>query len=158
MESQRLDLNPIECVSTLYNNAFLFAPLFTAFYRTLGRKDRSALLAYLILPLVLPELPRNKLARTTSLRTFTAYAERERTYGLAARISERRKMTNLALQHNFDQGFLMLGETAEITADNDSNQPTHCPPDMLKAATKFAQICQPHSVPAIFLALGIKRL
>lgn len=156
MESQPLNQSPISCIATLHNNPFLFAPLFEAFYKTLGDKDCSVLLSYLILPLVLPQASRKALLGTTALRTFTAKSERS--YGLASRIAEWRRLTNLSVQHNIDQGVIELSASSAFVFKKSSQSQGYCPIDMIKAATKFAIICAPHGIPTIYLQLGIKRL
>jgi hypothetical protein len=152
----RLNRSAIGCIATLHNNPFLFAPIFAAFYKELGFKERSSLLAYLVLPLVLPKVPRRALGTTTMLRTFAS--EPERTYGLAARIAEWRHLTHLSLQQNIDEGVLVLDDSAAFIFKETGAEQEYCPPDMLKAAAKFAKICAPHSIPAIYLQFGIKRL
>lgn len=159
METRPLITNQIECYATIFNNPFLLAPLLPTFFGAVGAKDRGALLAYLILPLVLPESSRTALAnsnKASSLRTFTK--EADRTYGLGQRIGNQRRMTNLILQHTIDLGVLRLIDNASIIPGSEVLTAGICPPDMLKAARKFGALCAPHSVPSIFLQLGIKKL
>ena len=110
METRPLNKSPFSFLATLHSNPFLFAPLFEVFFYELERKERSLLLAYLVLPLVLPEFSRAKLSRTTSLRRFTS--EPSRTYGLASRIAEYKLLTHITLQHNLDIQVLSLEEPA----------------------------------------------
>ena len=159
METRPLITNQIECYATIFNNPFLLAPLLPTFFGALGAKDRGALLAYLVLPLVLPKSSRTALAnsnKASSLRTFTK--EMDRTYGLGQRIANQRRMTNLILQHMIDLGVLRLVDNASIFVDPELLPAGICPPDMLKAARRFGALCAPHSVPSIFLQLGIKKL
>jgi hypothetical protein len=159
METHRLITNQIECYATIFNNPFLLGPLLPTFFEALGAKDRGALLAYLVLPLVLPKFSQVALAnsnKASSLRTFTK--EADRTYGLGQRIANQRRMTNLILQHMIDLGVLRLVDNASIIVVPEVFPPGICPPDMLKAARKLGALCAPHSVPSIFLQLGIKKL
>ena len=159
METRPLITNQIECYATIFNNPFLLAPILPAFYKALGDKDRSALLAYLVLPLVLPSSSRRALVnsnKASSLRTFTK--EVDRIYGLGQRIANQRRMTNLILQHTIDFEFVEIAEKASIIVTPKLLPSGICPPDMLKAASKFGSLCAPHSVPSVFLQLGIKKL
>ncbi|MFA6175519.1 MAG: three component ABC system middle component [Phycisphaerae bacterium] len=159
METRTLITNQIECYATIFNNPFLLAPLLPTFFEAVGVKDRGALLAYLVLPLVLPESSRIALAnsnKVSSLRTFTKGADR--TYGLGQRIANQRRMTNLILQHMIDLGVLRLVDNASIISGSEVLSADICPPDMLKAARKLGCLCAPHSVPSVFLQLGIKKL
>lgn len=159
METGTLIKSPIECFSTLYNNPFLFAPLLPTFYNSLGEKNHSVVLAYLVLPLVLPELSRNALANgnsRTSLRTFVS--KREYLFGLGRRIADQRLMTNKVLQFNIDMRLLSLSGSALKKEGEQPIQQGICRRDMIKAAARFGTICRPHSVPVIFLQLGIKNL
>lgn len=159
METRALITNQIECYATIFNNPFLLTPLLPAFFHGLGNKDRSALLAYLVLPLVLPKISRSALAnsnRASSLRSFTK--EVDRTFGLGSRIANQRRMTNLVLQHTIDLGVLKVSDNATILVEATEPDAGICPPEMLRAATKFGRLCAPHSVPSIFLQLGIKNL
>ena len=159
METRPLIANQIECYAAIFNNPFLLAPLLPAFFQALGVKNRGALLAYLVLPLVLPKSSRIALMnsnKASSMRTFTK--EVDRTYGLGQRIANQRRMTNLMLQHMIDVGVLENTDSASIIVATETLPTGICPPDMLKAARKFGLLCAPHSVPSIFLQLGIKKL
>lgn len=159
METHPLITNQIECYATIFNNPFLLAPLLPTFFAALGVKDRGALLAYLVLPLVLPKSSRTALAnsnKASSLRTFTKKAER--TYGLAQRIANQRRMTNLILQHVIDLGVLGVVDDASMIVASELLSAGICPEDMLAAARKLGTLCAPHSVPSIFLQLGIRKL
>lgn len=159
MEADTLIANQIDCFATLFNNPFLLAPLLPTFFDSLGAKDRGVLLGYLVLPLVLPKSTRAALANSTkasSLRSFTK--EADRTYGLAHRIANQRTMTHLVLQHMIDVGALGIVDNGTVIINRTRIPVGVCPPDMLKAARKFGTLCAPHSVPSVFLQLGIKRL
>ncbi len=159
METRPLITNQIECYATIFNNPFLLAPLLPTFFGALGGKDRGSLLAYLVLPLVLPKTSRIALInsnRASSLRTFTK--EVDRTYGLGQRIANHRRMTNLMFQHMIDLGVLRMGANTSVIIASELLPAGICPPDMVKAAKKFGTLCAPHSVPSIFLQLGIKKL
>lgn len=159
METHRLITSQIECYAAIFNNPFLLGPLLPTFFAAVGAKDRGVLLAYLVLPLVLPKFSRIPLAnsnKASSLRTFTR--EAERTYGLRQRLANQRRMTNLILQRMIDHRVLRLGDNASIIVGAEILPPGICPPDMVKAARKLGALCAPHSVPSIFLQLGIKKL
>lgn len=159
METRPLITNQIECYATIFNNPFLLSPLLPVFFAALGGKDRGSLLAYLVLPLVLPKPSRSALIKSnkaSSLRTFTKAVDR--TYGLGQRIANQRRMTNLMLQHMIDLGVLEIADNASIIVAPAPLPAGICPSDMLRAATKFGALCAPHSVPSIFLQLGIKKL
>src|ERR1700728_2186022 len=95
--------NAIQSLRVLHNNPFIMAPIFPSFFKSLGEKRNGILLAYLILPLVLPPASRKFLTNaksTSSLMTLAGKpGMRERLYGLEERIVEYREITNVTIQH-----------------------------------------------------------
>jgi len=159
METGRLIANQIECFATLYKNPFLFAPILPTFYSELGQKDRSILLSYLVLPLLLAEPSRTVLSRlnkNSSLRTFVE--RRECFFGLGQRIASYRNLTNILLQYNLDMKWLIASHNATVVSGGALIEPGVCRPDMLRAAARLGRILSPHAIPVIYLQLGIKKL
>lgn len=151
--------NAIQSLGELHNNPFIFAPLFSPFYKSLGEKPKSFLLSYLVLPLVLYPKSHTFLVgarSTSSLRTLMG--KKERIYGLDERIAEYRGLTNTSLQHAMDMGVLQVGEKLSVDVVSDWTTETLCSPDQLKAASKFGILLAPFDVPTVYRMIGVKKI
>lgn len=151
--------SPIAKLAILSNNPFLFSPLFESFYEALGIKERSLLLAYLVLPLVLPPPSQALLVGRSRKKYFRTFVEDPNFFaGLPSRIGNRRHLTNLCLQHNLNLGVLAIQAPATMVYKNRGPATRYCPQRLRDAAANLGELCSPHSVPTIYLQLGIKRL
>lgn len=154
--------NAIQSLGALHNNPFIFAPLFSPFYKSLGEKPKSVLLSYLVLPFVLYPESRTFLVRATkrsSLRTLMGKrGERERIYGLDERIAEYRWLTNTSFQHTVDMGVLQIRETLSVDVVSDWSTDPMCSPEQLKAAHRLGLLFAPFDVPTIYRTIGVKKL
>jgi len=151
--------NAIQSLRILHNNPFIFAPLFSPFYKSLGEKPKSFLLSYLVLPLVLYPKSHTFLVRaksTSSLRTLMG--EKERIYGLDERIAEYRGLTNTSLQHAVDMGVLQVGDNLSVNVVSDWTNDPMCSSDQLKAASKLGLLLEPFDVPTVYRMIGVKKL
>lgn len=151
--------NAIQSLGALHNNPFIFAPLFSPFYKSLGEKPKSFLLSYLVLPLVLYPKSRTFLVgarSTSSLRTLMG--KKERIYGLDERIAEYRGLTNTSLQNAVDMGVLQVGEKLSVDVVSDWTTDPMCSPDQLKAASNLGILFAPFDVPTVYRMIGVKKL
>lgn len=159
-----MKLQPLQHLYTLHNNPFIFEPIFPAFFAEVGEIEKGVLLAYLVLPLVLPEHTRKSLKRlnvNSSLATFTSPTQdRDRLLGLGVRVAELKSLTNDCLQHNLDLGHLTVGSDLQV-AHNPSRPVDSghgCSPDIILAATKLGRIVKGHTIPYVFMQMGIANL
>jgi len=151
--------NAISSFDALYNNPFIFAPLFVEFYKGLGRRPNSIVLSYLVLPLTLPPETRRffkNARRSSSLHTFLI--DRSRLYGLPERIERYREITNRTLQYTLDLECLQLGSDLSLTFQEHPLTTNICPADTPKAARKLGEILAPFDIPSQYRMLGIKKL
>lgn len=151
--------NAIQSLVVLHNNPFIFAPLFSPFYKSLGEKPKSVLLSYLVLPFVLYPKSRTFLVKaksTSSLRTLMG--KREHIYGLDKRIAEYRDLTNTSFQYAVDMGVLQLGEKLSVDVFSDWTTNPMCSPDQIKAASNLGILFAPFDIPTIYRTIGVKKL
>ena len=151
--------NAIQSLGVLHNNPFIFAPLFSPFYKSLGEKPKSFLLSYLVLPLVLYPKSRTFLVgakSTSSLRTLMS--KKERIYGLDERIDEYRGLTNTSLQHAVDMGVLQVVDNLSVNVVSDWTNEPLCSSDQLKAASKLGILLAPFDVPTVYRTIGVQKL
>ena len=154
--------NAIQSLGVLHNNPFIFAPLFSQFYKSLREKPKSILRSYLVLPFVLYPESRIYLVKaisTSSLRTLMGKkGHREHIYGLDERIADYRELTNTSFQHAVDMNVLQIGETLSVDVVSDwSTYPMHLN-DQLKAAKRLGILFAPFDVPTVYRMIGVKKL
>lgn len=148
---------PVEYIDSLYNNPFLFTPVFSDFYASLDWKPNNLLLGYLVLPLVLypsSQLFLTRANKNSSIRTMLN--DKARIYGLSQRVEEFKSVTNESIQYALDCGDLNLGE--EVTLEPGE---TSMPPmlrQLSKPAIKLAMLFNPYDVPTVYRMLGVKKI
>lgn len=148
----------IQSFAAIYNNPFIFVPLFEEFYAGMGAKPKGVLAAYVVLPLCLHGPSRKFFANaksTSSLHTFVR--DRSKLFGLPERVERYRRMTNTTLQHGLNVGHLRLGEDLSIQAKAPASA-DFCPTDSAKAARKLGGIVAAVDIVTLYRILGIKRL
>ena len=148
----------IEHLAVLHNNPFIFAPILVEFYSELGCAEKSMLLAYLVLPLVLPEESRTYLRtvrKNSSLRTLMK--ERSRTYGLTSRIQQYRQITDKTLQYLVDAIVIEIGANLSIAIKGRLANGV-APEDATAAARGLAKLCCPYDIQTAYRILGVKAL
>lgn len=154
--------NAIQSFGVLHNNPFIFAPLFSQFYKSLGEKPKSVLLSYLVLPFVLYPESRIFLVKarsTSSLRTLIGKkGNREHIYGLDERIADYRELTNTSFQHAVNMNVLQISETLSADVVSDWSTNPMCLPDQLKAAHRLGLLFTPFDVPTVYRMIGVKKL
>ena len=150
--------NAIQSFAAIYNNPFIFVPLFGEFYASFGVKPKGVLAAYVVLPLCLHGESRRFFAnakKTSSLHTFVR--DRTRLYGLPERVAHYRALTNTTMQHGFNLELLRLGDDLSITAKAPPAA-DFCPADSAKAARNLGTIVAPFDLVTLYRMLGIKSL
>lgn len=151
--------NAIESYTVIYNNPFILAPLFSAFYSSLPPKPKSILLSYLVLPLVLYPSSREFLTNAnarSSIRTMGK--KRERFFGLQERLEEYKMLTNICIQHGIDVSTLAVEADLSVRVLG-SGLDTSLPPETsVRAAKNLGKLLASFEVPAIYLSLGVKEL
>jgi hypothetical protein len=159
MEAYQQMSNAIHHLQTLHNNPFIFAPALVAFFETLGNKEKSLLLGYLILPMTL-HLPSREFLensiRTSSIRTMLK--DRARIYGLNERITQYREMVNITVQYLLNIGSLQLNEQLSVSIFDKKLMDSPSPKGIIKAASNLGKLFRPYEVPMIFRMLGVMSL
>jgi hypothetical protein len=80
-------IKSIKHIHKIFNNPFLFTPLFVNFYKNYSGQNKDILLSYLILPLVLHNETRIWLQNARSNSSLTSFGRnRENYYGLPERV------------------------------------------------------------------------
>lgn len=161
--------NAIQSFTVIHNNPFIFGPLFSSFYDSLGKKQNSILLSYLVLPLVLYPASQKFLMNAKSTSSITTLVgksgKRDRLYGLEERIAEYRELTNISMQYGIDIGVLSLDENLSINVENTSKSinirftnKTLYYSEYRKSASKLGYLFAPFDVPTVYRLLGVKNL
>lgn len=152
--------NAIHHYMTLTRSPLLLAPVIEEFFREFPNKEKSILLGYLILPIVLYPSSKNFLVKaivTSSMRTFCNDKDKERLAGLPQRVQELRDVSNLAMQNSIACGRLSLGDDLSIQVEALDQLDTLLR-DEIKAAKRLAQFLEPYDVPTVYRLLGVKNL
>lgn len=143
----------------LHNNPFLFARALLDFFEALGEKEHSALLAYLVLPIVLDKDNRDVLMRaiaTSNLRTFVSRGERLR--ALPDRVADYRENGNACLRYLLSVDAIEFeGSTVRVKNKNALSKQIS-QPGICDAARVLARFFRNHEVPTIFRMLGVMGL
>jgi hypothetical protein len=154
--------NAVKNFSVIYNNPFIFGPLFPSFYSSIGEKSKSILLSYLVLPLVLNPASLKFLVHVKSSSSVMTLVggpgKRDRIYGLEERIVEYRKLTNTSLQYEIDIGVLSINKDLSVCVESDLPSEPMYLPKQLKASYNLGRLFKPLDVPTIYRSLGVKRL
>ncbi len=151
----------VDSYYTLYNNPFLLSGIVVEFYKNYTSKQKNdLLLSYLILPLTLYENSKLGLQRAHKDRSIRSFVkEPDRIFGLADRLNEYKKITNLSIQYAIDNQYIYIDKTLSVSVNPD-NKPdlnlglgTH-----LKAASNLASMLNGINVVAVYRQFGIKRI
>lgn len=151
--------NAIDSMEVLYFSPLILSPLFVTFYKNLGPKNHSVLLANLVLPLALYPESRQflKNAKSTStLRTFVS--ERERIFGLADRIEKYRDVSTNAFQYGLDCGAIEIAKALSVEVTGSANFKLTGREDIARASSRLGILLSPFEVPAIYRMFGIKQI
>lgn len=155
-ESRRID--PIQHLTTLHNNPFIFSKAVFEFYTALGFKENSLLLSYLVLPLTLHKPCRDFLSAARSTSNFHTMSERQGLLnGMQQRVYEYKDLTNATLQYLLGANKIsIIDRRVEIIEEASEEAPS--PQKMVKAAQRLATFCRVPEVPIIYKKLGIYAL
>lgn len=148
----------IENLFTLHNNPFLFATTLHGFFVSLGEKQNSVLLAYIVLPIVLEQQNRDFLSKarsTSNLRTMMTH--RNLLVGIPARLEDYRQVSLETLRYLVSARLLDVLGTSVLPGSNAPTDPIS-PPSAVDAARKLAEFFKPFDVPSIYRMLGVMHL
>lgn len=158
-------MDSIKNISIIYNNPFIFSPLFVEFYSNIPQKEKNILLSYLVLPLTLyyPSQLAIKNSQAGSRSTiYSVFSERkteERVFGLEERIKSYKSLTNDSLQYAITSGMLVLNDNLSISVKNSklANKKL-CQKDALIAAKKLGLLFAQYNIPTCYGILGVKEI
>ena len=158
-------MDSIKNISLIYNNPFMFSPLFVEFYLNTPQMEKNILLAYLVLPLALyrPSQLAIKNSQAGSRSTiYSVFSERkteERVFGLEERVKNYKSLTNDSIQYSISNGMLALNEDLSIAIkDPKLANKKLCPKDALMAARKLGILFAKHDIPTCYGILGVKEI
>lgn len=150
------EMTAIDHLYVLHNNPFIFSRVLLDFFEELGEKEHSALLTYLVLPIVLDKDNRDVLMRaivTSNLRTFVSRGDRLR--ALPERVLACRENGNACLRYLVGLGAIEFRGSAVHVKQGEALNNQISPPDVCKAAKVLARFFKNHEVPTIFRMLGV---
>lgn len=143
----------------LHTNPFLFARAMLAFFESLGEKEQSVLLAYLVLPIVLNRENRTFLSRAksnSSLRTFSSKPERLR--ALPERVEAYRENTNATLRYLISLKAIRLSDRRIVVVDGVELPDGTSPDGLVSAAATLGRFFKDYQVPAVYRMMGVMAL
>jgi hypothetical protein len=150
--------DPINHLYTLHTNPFLFATTLHGFYESLGPRQHSVLLAYLVLPIVLEQKNRDFLQKArsnSSLRTMLTH--RDLLTAIPQRLEDYREVTMDTLKYLVSAHLLEVKGTDIVLGPSRPTDLT-APSGTVAAARKLAEFFNPFDVPAIYRLLGVMQL
>lgn len=158
LDQERRKIDPIRHLTTLHNNPFIFSKAFFEFYSTLGLKENSLLLSYLVLPLTLHKPCRDFLCAARSTSNFHTMSERLGLLnGMQQRVYEYKDLTNTTLQYLLGANKISIIDR-KVAIIEGASEEAPSPQNMVKAAQRLAIFCRVPEVPMIYKKLGIYAL
>jgi hypothetical protein len=154
-----MGIKAFQYYATLTQSPLVLAPIIESFFFALERQERSILLGYLVLPIVLHGPSRQFLVNaksTSSLNTFCK--NREFLAGLAVRAARWKHVTGIAMQNSVNCNHLEVKEDLSIVAGRVANEVEGLMPKESKAAKKLAHLMTPYSVHGVYRVLGVGSL
>ena len=158
-------MDSIKHISIIYNNPFIFYPLFVEFYSNIPQKDKNILLSYLVLPLVLYHPSRLAIknsqagSRSTIYSVFSDRKTEERIFGLEERIKSYKSLTNDSLRYAITSGMLVLNDNLSISIKNlKLANKKLCQRDILMAAKKLGILLAQYDILTCYSIHGVKEL
>ena len=158
-------MDSIKHISIIYNNPFIFYPLFVEFYSNIPQKDKNILLSYLVLPLVLYHPSRLAIknsqagSRSTIYSVFSDRKTEERIFGLEERIKSYKSLTNDSLRYAITSGMLVLNDNLSISIKNlKLANKKLWQRDILMAAKKMGILLAQYDKLTWYSILGVKEL
>ena len=150
----------IKHLNTLANSPFLCMPILQTFFINFPEKEKSILLAYLVLPLSLSEKSRENLAKNSKKRNLSNFSlKHENITNLPEKLENYKKTTNIALHQLISQELLTVNNDLSVRHCDDYTLPIL--PNFEKsnlAAKNLANLLSPYEIPVIFKKLGIYKL
>ncbi len=151
--------NAIDHYVTFARNPLLLAPVIESFFHTLQNKEKSILLGYLVLPVVLFPPSRNFLQNANSRSSIRSFcSDRSRLAGLPQRVLELRSTSSLAMQNLIDCSRLRLVDDLSLEFAASTQHTEDGMPNEIKAAKRLAILLEPYDVPTVYRLLGVNNL
>ncbi|MRW88427.1 hypothetical protein GJ699_00315 [Duganella sp. FT80W] len=151
--------DPIRHLDILNNNPFIFAPAIFEFFKALGKREHSLLLAYLVLPISLPVKRRLYLKRDLDASNLRTMAERkDLLHGLQDSIGDYKGVTNATLQYLASSGCIEILRDEVIVRGALVGLDAPSPPGLEKATVTLARFFNEYDVPTIFRMVGVLSL
>ncbi|WP_284320541.1 three component ABC system middle component [Dyella acidisoli] len=145
--------------ATLTRSPLVLAPVIESFFFALERQERSILLSYLVLPIVLHAPSRKFLENARSTSSLITFCKnKDFLVGLSARVERWKSVTGIAIQNSVSCNHLEVKEDLSIAAGLVANEVEGLMPKEMKAAKNLAKLMSPYSVPAVYRILGVGRL
>ena len=145
--------------ATLTRSPLVLAPVIESFFLALERQERSVLLGYLVLPIVLHAPSRQFLGNAKSTSSLITFCKnKDFLVGLAARVERWKHVTGVAMLNSISCNRIVVMEDLSIVAGQAADKVEELMPKETKAAKKLARLMSPYSVPAVYRILGVGRL
>lgn len=152
-------IKSIKHIHKIFNNPFLFTPLFVIFYEKYSGQNKDILLSYLLLPLALHNETKTWLQNARSSSSLTTFGRnRENYYGLPERVNGYKHTTNKCLQYAIDNNIISINETLSIQVLKPTTGCSEAIKDAFKASENLVKIFKDIDVVSIYRSLGVKQL
>jgi len=151
----------VDSFYTLYNNPFLMSEIVIEFYKHYDMSQKNdVLLSYIVLPLSLYEPSKIALKRANTQRSIRTFVKApERLFGLADRVIEYKKITNMAIQFALDKRSIIIDEKLSIHVNTENLAPSNTSlKAYLNAAANLAKMLKGVDIVSVYRQLGIKKI
>lgn|SRR5574344_2574943 len=148
-------MSMIDHYDILFHNPVIVSEILEHFFAVLGKKEKSILLAYLVLPISMSQYSNLFLRNSkpnSSLLTFLK--KNDRLIGLSERIYTYWQHTSLGLQYALAKASLRIDDDLAVVKDNGFVLTRK----KEKEAEALARFFQPYDVVSIYRMLGVKSL
>ena len=130
--------------ATLTQSPLVLAPVIESFFFALERQERSVLLGYLVLPIVLHAPSRQFLVNARSTSSLITFCKnKEFLVGLPARVEKWKHTTSMAMRNSVSCNHLEVKEDLSIVVGEVKNEVEGLMPKETKAARNLAKLMSP---------------
>lgn len=148
-------MSMIDHYDILFHNPVVVSEMLEHFFAVLGKKEKSILLAYLVLPISMSQYSKTFLKKSRSTSSFRTFLQKnDRLIGLKGRIYAYWQHTSLGLQYALAKKFLKVDDDLAVVKDNDFILTRK----KEKEVEALARFFQPYDVVSIYRMLGVKSL
>jgi len=149
----------VENIHKIYNNPFVLTPLIVKFYEKYQGQNKDILFSYLILPLALHAQTRDWLKAANIRSSLHSFGKKkENFYALPQRIKEYKTLTNLCMQHAFDNKILSVDKNLKVEVMKPKQSCITSLNDSLKSSENIVKIIKDFNVVTVYRSLGVKNL